>query len=52
MGSSAGVGGAAANSTAVGTRGQFDVEPDGQWLGILEQRIMDSDLTDAGPAPR
>ena len=41
----AAVGAAAATSTAVGTRGQPDVEPYRQWMGILEQRSMDSDLT-------
>jgi hypothetical protein len=41
----AAVGAAAATSTAVGTRGQPDVEPHRQWVGILEQRSMDSGLT-------
>ena len=45
MGPPAAVGPAAATSTAVGTRGQPDVEPYRQWMGILEQRSMDSDLT-------
>jgi hypothetical protein len=44
LGPSAAVGIAAATSTAVGTRGQPDVEPDCQWLGILEQRHLDADL--------
>jgi hypothetical protein len=39
------VGAAAATSTAVGAWGSGDVEPDHQWLGILEQQNMDSDLT-------
>jgi hypothetical protein len=38
MGPPAAVGAAAATSTAVGTRGQPDVKPDRQWVGILEQR--------------
>jgi hypothetical protein len=45
LGPSAAVGIAAATSTAVGTRGQPDVEPDCQRVGILEQRDMDSGLT-------
>ncbi len=45
LGTPAAVGAAAATSTAVGTRGQPDVESHCQWLGILEQRSMDSDLT-------
>jgi hypothetical protein len=44
MGPSAALGIAAATSTAVGTRGQPDVEPDCQRVGILEQRHLDSDL--------
>jgi hypothetical protein len=39
------VGAAAATATALGARGSGDVEPDCQWLGILEQQDMDSDLT-------
>jgi hypothetical protein len=39
------VGTAATTATAVGARGSGDVEPDCQWLGILEQRSMDSDLS-------
>jgi hypothetical protein len=45
MGAPAAVGGAAAASPAVGARGSADVEPDRQWLGILEQRNMDPGLT-------
>jgi hypothetical protein len=45
LGSPAAVGAAAATSTAVGAWGSADVEPDCQWLGILEQPNMDSDLT-------
>ena len=45
VGSAAAVGAAAATSAAVGTRGQRDVEPDCQRLGILEQQRMDPDLT-------
>jgi hypothetical protein len=45
LGTLAAVGSAAATSTAVGAWGQRDVEPYCQWLGILEQRGMDSDLT-------
>jgi len=44
LGPRAGLGAAAATSTVVGTRGQPDVEPHCQQLGILEQRSMDSDL--------
>jgi hypothetical protein len=44
LGSPAAVGAAAATSTAVGAWGPADVEPDCQWLGILEQRNMDFDL--------
>jgi hypothetical protein len=36
---------AAATSAVVGAWGSGDVEPDRQWLGILEQQNMDSDLT-------
>ena len=45
LGSATAVGAAAATCAAVGTRGQCDVEPDGQRLGILEQQHMDPDLT-------
>jgi hypothetical protein len=45
LGAAAAVGGAAAASPAVGARGSADVEPDRQWLGILEQRNMDPGLT-------
>jgi hypothetical protein len=44
LGAPAAVGAAAATCTAVGAGGSADVEPDGQWLGILEQRNMDFDL--------
>jgi hypothetical protein len=36
---------AAVGATAVGARGEPDVEPDCQRVGILEQRDMDSGLT-------
>jgi hypothetical protein len=52
LGSSAAVGAAAATPTAVGARGSADVESDCQWLGILEQRNMDSDLTKPTATPR
>jgi hypothetical protein len=45
LGPSAAVGATAATSTVVGARGSADVEPDCQWLGILEQPNLDSDLT-------
>lgn len=45
LGAPAAVGAAAATSPAVGARGSADVEPDCQWLGILEQRNMDPGLT-------
>jgi hypothetical protein len=45
LGPSAAVGATAAGSTAVGARGEPDVEPDCQRVGILEQRDMDSGLT-------
>jgi hypothetical protein len=45
LGAPASVGGAAATSPAVGARGSAHVEPDCQWLGILEQRKMDPGLT-------
>jgi hypothetical protein len=48
LGAAAAVGGAAATSPAVGARGSADVEPHRQWLGILEQRNMDSGLTNQG----
>ena len=47
LGSATAVGAAAATCTAVGTRGQRDVEPYRRHLGNLEQRSVDSDLTDA-----
>jgi hypothetical protein len=51
LGSSAGLGAPAAASPAVGTRGQHDVESHCQYLGLLEQRNMDSDLSDAARQP-
>ena len=45
LGPSVAVGATAAGSTAVGARGEPDVEPDCQRVGILEQRDMDSGLT-------
>jgi hypothetical protein len=45
MGSAADVGAATAGSTAVGAGCSGDVESDCQWVGILEQPNMDSDLT-------
>jgi|SRR5947208_7488861 hypothetical protein len=45
LGTAAAVGAAAATSTAVGAWGTADVEPHRQRLGILEQRNMDSRLT-------
>jgi hypothetical protein len=41
------MGAAAAAPTAVGARGPAHVEPDGQLLGVLEQRSMDPGLTRA-----
>ena len=41
----AALGVAAATRARVGARGSADVEPDRQWLGILEQRNMDPGLT-------
>lgn len=38
------MGATAAASTAVGAGRERDVEPDSQWLGILEQQHMDSGL--------
>jgi hypothetical protein len=51
LGTPAGVGAAAATSTAVAAWGSADVEHDCQWLGILEQRNMDSDLTKGPLSP-
>ena len=51
VGSPAAVGAAATASTAVGARGELDVEPHRQWLGILEQRGVDPDLTARGLSP-
>jgi hypothetical protein len=51
LGSPAAVGAAAAASTVVGARGSADMEPDCQWLGVLEQRNMDSDLTERPLSP-
>ncbi len=51
LGSPAAVGAAAATTTAVGAWGSADVEPDCQWLGILEQPNMDSDLTEHQLSP-
>lgn len=45
LGTSAGMGAAAATPAVVGAWGSADVEPDCQCLGILEQRNMDSGLT-------
>jgi len=45
LGSRADVGAAATTSTAVGAGGAGDVEPDCEWVGILEQPDLDSDLT-------
>src|SRR6185312_16047112 len=50
VGPPAAVGDAAATSTAVGAWRSADVEPDRQWLGILEQQNMDSGLTSSPPA--
>ena len=44
LGSRADVGAAATTSTAVGAGGAGDVEPDCEWMGILEQPNLDSDL--------
>ena len=44
LGSRADVGAAATTSTAVGAGGAGDVEPDCEWVGILEQPDLDSDL--------
>jgi hypothetical protein len=52
VGSSADMGTAAATSTAVGARCSGDVESDRQWVGILEQPNVDSDLTERRIAPR
>lgn len=38
------MGAAATTSTAVGAGGAGDVEPDCEWVGILEQPDLDSDL--------
>lgn len=48
VGPPAALGVAAAVPTAVGARCSADVEPDRQWLGILEQQNMDSDLNNFG----
>ena len=48
VGTSAAVGAAATTYTAVGAWGQRDVQPYCQSVGILEQRRMDSDLTNVG----
>ena len=45
LGAAAAMGGAAATSPVVGARGSADVEPDCEWVGILEQRNMDPGLT-------
>ncbi len=45
LGTPAVVGAAAATSAALGAGRERDVEPDSQWLGILEQQHMDSGLT-------
>jgi hypothetical protein len=52
LGTPADVGAAATPSTAVGARGTGDVEPDREWVGILEQPDMDSDLTKPTAEPR
>lgn len=44
VGAAAGVVAAAAASAVMGARGPADVEPDGQQLGILEQRGLDAGL--------
>jgi hypothetical protein len=46
LGTPAGVGAAAAAPAAVGARGSADVEPDPQCLGLLEQRNLDSGLSE------
>ncbi len=45
LGTPAVVGAAATIATAVGPGRQRDVEPDRQWVGILEQQHLDSGLT-------
>ena len=51
LGAAAAMGGAAATSPVVGARGSADVEPDHQWVGILEQRNMDTGLTKSRLSP-
>ena len=48
LGARTGLGAAAATAAAVGAWGSADVEPDHRCLGILEQRDMDSGLTQCG----
>ena len=45
LGTPAGVGAAGATSTGMGAAGPPDVEPHSQYLGILQQRHMEFDLT-------
>jgi hypothetical protein len=42
------MGAAATTATTVGAWRAGDVEPDCQWVGILEQPDVDSDLTHRG----
>ena len=48
LGARTGVGAAAATAPAVGAWGSAHVEPDHRCVGILEQRNMDSGLTERG----
>lgn len=48
MGTATAVGAAAATATRVGAAGTSDVEPHCEFLGLLQQRSVDVDLTSAG----
>ena len=48
MGTAAAVGAAAATATRMGAAGTSDVEPHREFLGVLQQRSVDVNLTSAG----